>query len=120
MAHQTATHLSAEMRQCIDECLHCYATCEATITHCLQMGGKHAEASHIRLLTDCAEICRTSAGFMLRGSDLHTRTCALCAEVCRRCADDCERVDPSDQMMKDCAAQCRSCADSCERMAGAA
>ena len=120
MAHQTATHLSPELQRCIDECLHCYATCEATIVHCLQTGGRHAEASHIRLLMDCASICRTSADFMLRASDFHGRVCALCAEVCRACADACERVDPSDQMMKDCAAQCRSCADSCERMATAA
>jgi hypothetical protein len=84
------------------------------------MGGRHAEAAHIRLLTDCANICQISADFMLRGSDFHGRACALCAEVCRVCAEDCERVDPNDQLMKDCAAQCRSCADSCERMATAA
>jgi hypothetical protein len=72
----------------------------------------------MRLLADCAAICRTSAGFMLRGSNLHHRVCALCAEICRSCAESCDRVDPNDQMMKDCAAQCRSCADSCDRMAG--
>jgi hypothetical protein len=117
MAHHTASHLSAEMQRCIDECLHCHATCVATTAHCLALGGEHAEAAHIRLLTDCAEICRTSAGFMLRGSDLHERICAVCADICRRCADDCERVGPDDQMMQDCAAECRRCADSCERMA---
>jgi hypothetical protein len=54
--------------------------------HCLQKGGKHAEAKHLRLLMDCAEIRQTSAHFMLRGSDLHSRTCFACAEVCVRCA----------------------------------
>ena len=119
MPHQTATHLTPELQRCIDECLHCYATCEATSVHCLQLGGKHAEAAHIRLLADCTEICRSSADFMLRASDFHPRLCGICAEVCRRCAHDCLRVDPDDQMMRDCAAQCRSCADSCERMAAA-
>lgn len=120
MHYQTATHLSGEMRLCIDECLDCYTTCEVTAAHCLHLGGKHTDASHIRLLADCAEICRTAADFMLRGSELHARVCAVCAEVCRRCAEECERVDPDDQMMRECAAQCRSCADSCERMARAA
>jgi hypothetical protein len=115
-----ATHLSAEMRQCIDECLHCYASCEATMAHCLQMGGKHAEASHIRIMADCAKLCAQSADFMLRGSDLHAALCRLCADACRRCAEDCERIDASDQMMRECAAQCRSCADACDRMSRAA
>ena len=115
-----ATHLSAEMRQCIDECLHCYATCEATMTHCLQMDGRHAEATHMRIMDDCAKLCALSADFMLRGSDLHVRLCGMCADVCRRCAESCERVDAGDDVMRECAAQCRSCVDACDRMARAA
>ena len=83
-----ATHqMSPEMQQCIQNCMECHRICLETVPHCLQMGGKHAEAAHIRLLLDCAEICQTSANFMIRGSDLHTRTCAVCAEVCERCAE---------------------------------
>lgn len=117
MANRTSSHVSQEMQQCIDNCTRCHAICVATIAHCLEMGGKHAEASHIRLLQDCAQICQTSADFMLRGSDLHGSTCGACAEVCRQCAEDCERVDPTDQTMKECAQMCRKCADSCEKMA---
>ena len=75
-----------------------------------------AEAAHVRLLLDCAEICQTSANFMLRGSDLHMRTCAVCAEVCQRCAESCERMG-DDTQMRACAEECRRCADSCHRMA---
>jgi hypothetical protein len=117
MAHHTATHTSTEMQQCIEECTRCHATCLQTVGHCLELGGKHADPAHIRLLLDCAEICQTCVNFMLRGSDLHQRTCAVCAEVCRACAEDCERMAGDDQMMKDCAEQCRRCAESCERMA---
>jgi len=80
------------------------------------MGGEHAEAGHIRLLLDCAEICQTSANFMLRMSELHGQTCDVCADVCGRCAEDCERFG-DDQMMQQCAAACRSCAESCHEMA---
>src|ERR1700682_6009384 len=51
--------------------------------------GKQAEAAHIRLLLDCAEICQTSANFMLRGSELQGDTCGACAEVCDRYAQAC-------------------------------
>jgi hypothetical protein len=109
--------ISPEMRQCIEECQRCHSICLETVTHCLQKGGPHAEAQHIRLLLDCVEICETSANFMLRGSNLHTRTCAVCAEVCERCAQDCERFG-DDEMMRRCAEACRRCAESCRRMAG--
>ena len=90
------------------------------MSHCLALGGKHAEARHIGLLDDCAEICRTSAGFMLRGSEFHPRTCGVCAEVCRACAESCDRLAGDDELMKRCAEMCRRCAQSCERMAGTA
>ena len=109
-------HAGPEMQRCIDNCTACHGVCVETIAHCLQKGGKHAEASHVRLLEDCAEICQTSADFMLRGSDLHGRTCAACAEVCARCADDCARFG-DDQQMKRCADLCRRCTDSCRAMA---
>lgn len=115
MATMTGMH-TAEMQECIDSCTRCHAICVETMTHCLKKGGKHADPAHIKLLADCAQICATSADFMLRGSDLHGRTCAVCAEVCERCAKSCERM-ADDEMMKACAEECRRCAESCRRMA---
>ena len=106
-----------KMRACIDECHNCHDSCAETVTHCLQMGGEHAEASHIRLLLDCAEICQTRANFMLRMSDFHTRTCGVCADVCEQCARDCERFG-EDEMKQQCAETCLSCAQSCREMVG--
>jgi hypothetical protein len=110
--------MSADMRQCIDNCTACHQVCMQTMQHCLKMGGKHAEPSHVRLMADCSQICAVSADFMLRMSDLHAHTCGVCAEVCRRCADDCERVGGTeDAQMSACARACRTCAESCQRMA---
>lgn len=106
------------MQQCIDECTRCHAVCMEAITHCLEKGGRHAEPTHMRLLMDCAQICATSADFMLRGSDLHHLTCGACAEVCERCAEDCEKM-ADDPKMQECAEACRRCAESCSRMASA-
>jgi hypothetical protein len=106
---------TARMAQCIDECSTCHRVCLETLTHCLAKGGRHAEAHHVRLLTDCAEICQTSANFMLRNSELHIFTCGACSEVCERCARSCEEVSDDDLMAR-CAEACRSCADICREM----
>lgn len=108
-----------EMERCIALCQECHKVCLQNVPHCLEKGGPHAEASHIRMLLDCAEICETSANFMIRGSALHTETCRACSEVCRRCADDCQRLG-SDPEMQACAGVCLRCAESCAQMAGAA
>jgi hypothetical protein len=109
---------SAQMKECIDACLSCGAICTETIRHCLEMGGKHAEMQHITIMLDCAEICQTSANFMLRGSAAHVETCSTCAAICRACEDSCRQL--TGEEMKRCADECASCAESCERMAGIA
>jgi hypothetical protein len=113
MPHQLSQH----MRGCIEHCSNCHNICLETAMHCLQMGGKHAEAGHIRALLDCAQICATSADFMLRGSEMHARICGVCAEACERCAEACERIADGDELMLRCAELCRRCAESCRQMA---
>lgn len=113
--------MSAEMRACIAACLNCYSVCMETISHVLASGvgrgngSGGAAAEHVRLLQDCADICLTSANFMLRGSDQHQRTCALCAEICAMCARMCAQF-ADDPKMQACLDACARCAESCERM----
>jgi hypothetical protein len=110
-------HVSEEMRNCINECLSCHAVCMETIAHCLTEGGAHADPRHIGLLQDCAQICITSADYMLRGSEHHGETCGTCAIVCESCADSCESMAEGDDFMRRCADACRRCAESCRQMA---
>lgn len=117
MPHAGMT-INQEMRQCIDEYLNCYSICLETVTHCLQLGGEHAEQPHIATLLTCAEVCRTSAQAMLLGSQHHTDICRACAEICRACEADCRSMAGDDEMMLKCADVCRSCAESCGSMAG--
>jgi hypothetical protein len=83
------------------------------MNHCLETGGKHVEPAHFRLMMACAEICRTSAHFMLVNTPHHKHTCKECAEICAECARDCERIGGMDE----CVAMCRACAQSCRKMA---
>jgi Domain of Unknown Function (DUF326) len=111
---KTMHPMDEEMRRCVDDCLACHRVCLTTLSqHCLDVGGRHVEPRHTRLMLACAEICRTNAFFMELGTEFHKRTCAVCAEVCAECARSCEGFDD----MQKCADACRRCAESCRRMA---
>lgn len=106
-------NMTSEMQACIDECLECYQSCLTTaLQHCLTAGGKHVEPKHFRLMLACSEICRTSAHFILLGSEHHKHVCKECAEICEECANSCDEIGGMD----DCANKCRECAKSCRSM----
>ena len=49
MPHQQM--LSTELNQCIQDCLECYPVCQMDASlHCLELGGKHVEPGHFRLM----------------------------------------------------------------------
>lgn len=46
--HKPTTH----MKSCIEACQRSYATCLHTaMQHCLEVGGRHVEAKHFRLMS---------------------------------------------------------------------
>jgi hypothetical protein len=111
-------HDTSTMSQAVSAALECHRVCEETITYCLDQGGRYAEATHIRLLTDCSDICRTAADFMARGSQFHPAVCGVCAQVSLQCAEACGAFG-GDQQMRRCADACRACAQACQQMAAA-
>lgn len=103
------------MDECIRECQNCHSVClQMAMNHCLEMGGKHTEPAHFRLMINCAQICQTSADFMLSNSEMHAEVCGVCADVCRACADSCRPLEGMEQ----CVQACERCAESCRMMAG--
>jgi hypothetical protein len=107
---------STEMQQCIDNCLSCHATCEATFRYALSTDHLETDRTQMLRLLDCAEICRTSADFLLRNSGQHHATCTACAAICAECAEWCARLQ-RDAILKQCGLVCEACAVSCEGMA---
>ncbi len=104
------------MLNCIRECTSCHAVCLHTMTVVLYFDHLATDNSLIRTLKDCAEICQTSADFMLRGSPLHGLTCDACARICDECGDACDQY-PENENLRACAESCRSCSASCHEMA---
>lgn len=103
---------SPEITRALDECTRCHQICLTGSGHVLRQGGDLADARHIRLLSDCVELCETNSNFMLRGSPFAQETAALCAEICRQCADELDGSD--DAVIQTCADACRDCAEACE------
>lgn len=105
--------MALTMQEAIKSCLDCHSMCLQMATgYCLERGGRHVQQAHLRLLLNCAELCQTSANFMLSNSPLHGRVCLICAEVCEACAKSCEEVGD----MRDCVEECQRCAKSCRTM----
>lgn len=105
----------AEMQRCIDACLACHATCVSMLArHCVEHGGAHVEAGHVRTMLACAEVCRAAAAVMMIGEPHHRALCQVCADICTACAESCAAVGDMDA----CVAACRACADACRAMAG--
>jgi hypothetical protein len=104
------------MDTCIRACLECHRICLHCVIHCLTKGGSHAEVGHIRIMMDCAQICATTADFMIRESQHGKHLARECAEICRQCADSCGNHPEADDHMKKCAQACLDCAAECEKM----
>lgn len=106
-------HSDSPMQEAIQACLDCNRVCMDTVFLHLNRGGANLDADQFRMLLNCAEMCRTSASFMQRGSPLHGRVCSVCAEVCEACVDSCAQAEG----LGECIEMCRTCAKSCRSMA---
>ena len=109
------TQVKQETRECIEGCTECANTCQETLVHCLQKGDRHADAGHCETLIDCAEFCQVTVDFLLRGSEMATNVCGVCADICNRCAQECETFT-DDTQMAECAEACRRAADACREV----
>ncbi|MGZ3769512.1 MAG: four-helix bundle copper-binding protein [Bdellovibrio sp.] len=107
--------MTEDLEKCINDCLECHRACEQTIPYCLQEEKLLSSRELIQILSNCADICRTSAHFMMWNSTFHKRTCEICSEVCAKCAQECEHF-PNDPILKTCAEICRRCFYSCQKM----
>jgi hypothetical protein len=113
--------LSPEVRKCIEMSSTCHNTCVEGMIYSAGKGcsqeARYAAPDHLRLMTDCADICRTCADIVMRGAEYASLVCGPCADICDKCAASCEQFN--DPKLRDCAKICRQCAEVCRQMATA-
>lgn len=115
--HQKLSSSAPQFQYCIEACLQCFESCEQAIVYLSHK--ENTDPQLIRLLNDAVEISQVSATFMLRGSNFHIRTCAVCAEVTKICAEKCEAAlaETDDELLRSCVNVLRKCAECCFQMA---
>jgi hypothetical protein len=106
-----------QFESCIDACYECAKACDHCASSCLQEQDVQSMTRCIGLDADCAQACRTAAGFLSRASELTSAACEMCAAVCDACAEECQRHQL--QHCQECAAACRHCSEECRRALGA-
>lgn len=105
--------MTTETQRCIDDCLNCQATCEATLSYWLASDHSDRDRTRALVLLDCADVCRATAALLLRRSPRYEALCRVCSAICGACAEWCEHFS-RDSVMMECAAACRACAEACE------
>jgi len=110
--------MAMSMDDCIDLCMKSHRVCLDAASRLSQQAATPALRQLVILLSDCAELCGTTANSMVRGSPLHPLVCRACAEACELCAKQC-REQANDNLLN-CSGTCEKCAAGCRQMAAMA
>jgi hypothetical protein len=100
-----------EIKQCIQDCLNCSATCKRTAEEYKRAGGEHGKGAYVYMLLDCGEICQTAAHFMQHDDPLYGYVCQAALQVVNHSGEECERMGDTD-----CANACRIAVESLEQV----
>ncbi|MBE9166326.1 four-helix bundle copper-binding protein [Pleurocapsales cyanobacterium LEGE 06147] len=90
-----------EYQSSFDVAMYCAVECEHCAEACI---GNPEMVECARTCLDCAEICRTAATYMVRGSRFIPHLVSACAEICQACAQECEQYNVE---------HCQKCAKAC-------
>ena len=109
--------ISPAMRACIEATSACYMVCTTTLNYSLNGGGHLADEDLIRALIDSGEVLQATQNAMLRTSGLSLMLAAVCVECCETVAENCRRIDGSDEQLTECAEACEHTANCCRQLA---
>lgn len=105
------------MRACIEATSACYTACTETLNYSLDGGGHLADEELLRALIDSGETLQATQNALLRTSAIATMLAAVCVEACENVAENCRRIDGSDEQLLMCAEACEHTANCCRQLA---
>ena len=95
----------------------CAQECEHWADECVTDGEMEKMGKSVRLCRECAELCRTAADALTRGTKFVYEISRGCIKTCDACAAECRKsVAVSAQR---CAEACRQCVEELQQLAGA-
>ena len=100
----------------IDALYACAAVCDYCAAACLNEDDVNSLTPCVGLDMDCAEICRTTATLLARGSEHGEHMLKECIEVCEKCAAECDKHAAHMDHCRRCAEACRKCVAVCREL----
>lgn len=107
MTSTTAAAMSYALKQNMKDCMEAHISCVELEARAKQMDDLRVDDSLLRVIRECADMCRLTAEAALHDSDSRPALAKACVEVARRCAEDCARIMGNVEMQKN--------ADACAR-----
>lgn len=107
MTVTTMEAMTPVIRQSMKDCMEAHISCVELERRAREMDDLRVDASFLRTVRECAEMCRLTAEAALHDSDSRSALAKACVEVSRRCAEDCARFQGNVEMQR--------CADVCAR-----
>lgn len=99
-----------ETRACIEAFQTCEQLCLRTLPFVCNEISRPLQADLVRVILDCAEMCRLAANFLVRDSEHYIRVCREASEICGDLATHCEAVEGLGglhSVCDECVAACR-------------
>jgi hypothetical protein len=104
--------------RCVEECLDCFASCNACADACLAESDLPDLVRCIRVNLDCADACDATGRIVIRqtASDPHLirEMVEACAAACVACAQECDLHAAHHEHCRVCATACRRCQQACD------
>ena len=108
MPDPLSRQLTQDEKDCIELCLQCYRTCVSTAMIALANMESNSQQEFHRHVMAAGEICRTTAHFLLVGSDYYKPVARACADICDGVTHHCKMLG-----IAECADVCQTCARAC-------
>ncbi len=107
--------LSPVLRHNVEICMEAHRSCVELEARARLMDDLRVDRALLRVIRECAEICRLTAESALHDSESRPALAMACVEVSRRCAEDCARIQ-GNAAMQSCADYCARAVLACQRL----
>jgi hypothetical protein len=116
MSMPTMAETTSALKQNMKDCMEAHISCVELEARAREMDDLRVDSTLLRVIRECAEMCRLTAEAALHDSDSRPALAKACVEVSRRCAEDCARFRGNVEMQRT-ADVCARAVLACQRLA---
>lgn len=106
------------LKESVKDCMEAHISCVELETRARTMDDLRVDDALLRVIRECADMCRLTADAALYDSESRGALAKACVDVARRCAEDCARFRGNVEMQR-CADVCARAVLACQRLARA-